>query len=83
MKKILLTISLAGILSGCGPSYKDTSNDFLLPQDLNDCRVIQLEKSGMTSTKIFLIKCPEGYIPVVSSTYRVGKTKHNTTTIID
>lgn len=67
MKKALVLLLL---LAGCSPSNEDVSRDFILPADLKSCSIVKLT-DGYDS-KIFLIKCPEGYIGT-SSVYREGK----------
>lgn len=62
MRKLLLLATL--ILAGCSPTVEDVSSDFILPADLRaeGCGVIELGKGGMSTSRIFLIKCNNGYI---------------------
>lgn len=84
MKKTLalaLGVITLGVLTGCEPTQSDTTSDFSMPYDLRDCRVVTLTRGGMSSDKIFLIKCPDGYLGT-SESHAVGKTRAQSTSII-
>lgn len=67
MKKALVLLLL---LVGCSPSNEDVSRDFILPMDLKECSIVKM--SDGSGSKIFLIKCPDGYIGT-SASYKEGK----------
>lgn len=82
MKKSLV-LSVLLLLSACTPAIKDTLYDFRLPSELSHCKVITMERGGITSERIHLIKCPEGWIGT-SNWKSNGKTSTtNTTYFID
>lgn len=84
MKKTLvfaLGFITLSVLIGCEPTQSDTTSDFSMPYDLRDCSVVTLTRGGMSSDKIFLIKCPEGYLGTTES-HAVGKTRVESTSII-
>lgn len=62
MNKSLVAGMLALSLTACSPTIDLDDTGFILPPDLRHCRVVTLSKSIMSSQKIFLIKCPEGYM---------------------
>lgn len=62
MNKSLLVGMLALSLTACSPTIDRDDTGFILPPDLQHCRVVTLSKGSMSSQRIFLIKCPEGYM---------------------
>jgi hypothetical protein len=76
----LLVVLLAVALVGCDATTVDVSRDFQLPEELKDCRIIELRPDGGDSTRVHIIKCPEGYL-TNSTTYSEGKT-HATSTVV-
>ena len=63
MKKSLLVSMLAISLTACSPSVDLNDGDFKLPDDLSHCRVVTLDGGNALDTKrMYLIRCPEGYI---------------------
>lgn len=69
MKK-LLAIAAVLLITACSPSIQHNDRDFILPADLSHCRVVTLKKGGLESDKIYLIRCPKGYI---GSSFSISK----------
>lgn len=62
MKKLII-LSIVLLLTACDAQVSDASSNYELPDDLKECKVIELRPKGTSLTKkLYLIKCPEGYI---------------------
>jgi hypothetical protein len=84
--KILVMSVLAVTISACQPVTSNGTNSFNLPSDLKHCEVVTMYSGGISSDRIYLIKCPEGTVPDgyigTSSSRMKGKTVSNTTSIV-
>ncbi|OQB10759.1 MAG: hypothetical protein BWY21_00047 [Parcubacteria group bacterium ADurb.Bin216] len=57
------------LLTACGPQYVDSSDDYILPEGLKDCKVYDIRgKSSIQYLKV--IRCP---VSNTSTSYRAGK----------
>lgn len=79
--KYLLLLMVLWITTGCTGETTDVSRDFQLPHDLKDCRLIRLTPDGMSSDRVYILKCPEGYLGT-STTYNDDDYRVNNTVII-
>lgn len=81
MKKFLI-VYIVGILivlfisSGCEKTYVEATDNYLLPFELQDCKVYYLSNSGGGS--ITVVRCPNSS---TSTNYSSGKAKVNTNVI--
>ena len=82
MRKIALIsgISLL-LLTGCNPSTKEVSKDFVIPPGLNDCQFFDMTRAS--GRKVIVVRCPRSDVST-SATKTCGKgcirTDYTTTT---
>ena len=71
MRKIALIsgISLL-LLTGCNPSTKEVSKDFVIPPGLNDCQFFDMTRAG--GRKVIVVRCPHSDV-TTSTTVSCGK----------
>lgn len=90
MRKVTTLIALVSVIlmtSACSPHTSQTTNSFILPDDLEDCKILTLRKSGLNSTQINIIRCPKDkifeytYIGT-NTTFQSGKTTANASVVI-
>lgn len=55
MKYFIITSFI--LLSGCAKTVEDISDEFLLPKELKDCRVYNLQASNLSTIKV--VRCPQ------------------------
>lgn len=77
MKKIILAVLVATALVGCTPETKEVSNSWVLPPELQGCKVYDLSSDSGSSMKV--IVCPN--TSSISTTERQGKVDVDTTVI--
>lgn len=56
MKKILAVVAIAFALVGCKAETKDVSSEFVLPQDISQCKVYELHDTNGGMLKALI--CP-------------------------
>ena len=61
MRKIALIsgISLL-LLTGCNPSTKEVSKDFVIPPGLNDCQFFDMTRAG--GREVIVVRCPHSVV---------------------
>ena len=77
MKKIILAVLVATALVGCTPETKEVSNGWVLPPELQGCKVYALRND--TGSVMKVIVCPN--TSGISTTERQGKVDVDTTVI--
>jgi hypothetical protein len=84
---LVALVSVISMVSACTPQTVQTTNSFILPDDLADCKILTLRKSGLYSTQINIIRCPKDkifehtYIGT-NTTFQSGKTTANASVVI-
>lgn len=69
MLMIMISILAMGALSGCEKETKDTTNNYILPEGLQDCKIYNMRNTG--GSNITVVRCP---LSATSTTYSSGKT---------
>lgn len=77
MKKLILAVLVAAALVGCTPETKEVSNSWVLPPELQGCKVYAL--SNDTGSTMKALVCPNTSSFTTSS--REGKVDVDTTLI--
>lgn len=73
MKKLIMSLLLTLLLTGCNFDAKETSNDYVLPDGLQDCSVYQL---GHQKRRVIVVRCPNSQ---TTTHYKSGKIKLSNT----
>lgn len=76
MKHFLIVLT-GFLLIGCTPETTDITGNFVLPNELSDCKIFYMRPSDVGS--ITVARCPNS---TTSTTYSSGKTTH-TTIVVD
>lgn len=69
MFMIMAAVLAMGALSGCEKETKDTTNNYVLPEGLQDCKIYNMRNTG--GSNITVVRCP---LSATSTTYSSGKT---------
>ena len=77
MKKIILAVLVATALVGCTPETKEVSNSWVLPPELQGCKVYALQNDAGSTMKV--VVCPN--TPSFATNERQGKVDVDTTVI--
>lgn len=78
MKKLMF-IAVLLTLAGCGdPSAKDSTDKWMLPDGLKDCKIYSL--SNGKGSYMQVVRCPNS---ATTSSYTQGKTSTNITLVED
>lgn len=73
--KYLILITILSVLSGCAANTHESTNNFILPNELKDCRIYYLE-SGLSY--LCITRCPNS---ITSTSFKVGKSQSTSVTI--
>lgn len=75
IKLVIVSLLLAGVVTGCTPSYRSAEGKVLLPPELKHCSSYVLRTNDGSS--LYVISCPDRS---VTNTTRIGK--HSTHSIV-
>lgn len=67
MKKLFIIPAVLLILTACDANYSEVSNEYKLPEELNDCKVFSLRNTHGSSHTV--IRCPNSD----TTTHKGGK----------
>lgn len=81
MKIKYLIFLIALTLTGCNATYTDRTGDFILPPELSDYKVIQLQAVNDGPTLYVLVKKSGENRPVIGTTNPQGKVTYQTVII--
>ena len=57
MRQIALISGLSlMLLTGCNPSTKEVTKDFVIPPGLHDCMFFDMQRAG--GSKVLVVRCP-------------------------
>lgn len=73
MNKLLIALSLVAML-GCSKHTSESSDEFVLPDGLKDCKVFRMDNGRLT--QVIVVRCPNSSTAV----HKGGKHQWNTMT---
>lgn len=72
--KLFISVALVLLLTGCDKSYRDVNTDYVLPEELSDCKIYKLHDGNILNGVIVITRCPNSS---TSTNHQVGKVRVN------